>query len=582
MNKENLLKKAQEYLSLENSQEFREDLQKVIDANDYEELNDRFYRELEFGTGGLRGVIGGGFNRMNPYTVSQATQGLANYINENVTTNKSVVIAFDSRNYSEEFAKSAAMVLAGNGIKVYLFPTLQPTPVLSFAVRYLNATSGIVVTASHNPAKYNGYKAYWNNGAQVISPVDKGIIEKVRNVGSSIKTISEKEALDNGSLTYLDKEIENKFIETVKKYSIRPEVIKEYAKTTSIVYTPLHGTGRVLIERLFTELGISYDTVAEQAEPDGNFPTAPFPNPEIAEAMQMALDLAASKKADLVMGTDPDADRLGIAVPDPSGKYVLITGNQLGCMILHYMLESYKEKGIMPKNPAAVKTIVTTQLAIDIANSFNVKSYDVLTGFKWIAAAMEEMERLGESYIFGFEESYGYLVEKETRDKDAISAAFMTAELALYCKSKGISLLDYLNSIYKKYGYYKEFLISKYFEGEKGLKIMQGLMDNLRADTPSSFGGLKVTKIRDLKSSEEFDVATERTTQIELPSSNVMQFILEDGTVFTARPSGTEPKIKFYGSCCRSTENGFENAQEQVNSVIAAIEEDVNQIINSI
>jgi phosphoglucomutase len=582
MDKDALLKKAQEYLALETNQEFKADLQKVVDAENLEELNDRFYKDLEFGTGGLRGVIGGGFNRMNPYIVKQATQGLAEYILENAEGDKSAVIAYDSRNFSDLFAKEAALVLAANGVKVYLFPALRPTPELSFAVRYLKAAAGIVITASHNPAKYNGYKAYWSNGAQVIAPHDKGIIAKVRNVGSNIKSMAEQEALDSGMLEYLDDKIDDVFIETMKKYAVRPEVIEEYASSTSIVYTPLHGAGRTLVEKLFDQLGISYTTVPEQAEPDGNFPTAPFPNPEIAEAMQLSLDLAAEKKADLVMGTDPDADRLGIAVPDPSGKYVLITGNQLGCMLLHYLLESYEEKGCMPANPAAVKTIVTTKLAEAVAESYNVKLYDVLTGFKWIAAAMEQMEELGENYIFGFEESYGFLVEKETRDKDAVSAAFLAAELALYCKSQGISILDYLNNMYKKYGFYQEFLISRYFEGEKGLHIMQGLMEEIRSNPPASFGGLNVAVIRDLQSGKAFDVATETESKIDLPSSNVMQFILSDGTVFTARPSGTEPKIKFYGSCCRSVDNGFEKAQDEVNSIIQAIEDDVNAIINSV
>ena len=575
MENSELLKLAEKYLALETNQHFIDDLKKIIDKENYKELNDRFYTELSFGTGGLRGVIGGGLNRMNPYIVKRTTQGLADYVLSAGVNDPSAVIAYDSRNFSDLFAKEAALVFAANGIKASLFSSLRPTPELSYAVRELKATTGIVLTASHNPAEYNGYKVYWDDGGQIVAPHDKGIIEKVRSVGDDIKSISWEEASEKGLVRLIDSEIDDKFIKMVKSYSLRPELLKEKGSDVSIVYTPLHGTGTMLVERVLKESGINVITVPEQREPDGNFPTVDFPNPEESSALKMALDLAREKRADLLMGTDPDADRLGIAVPS-GNEWVLISGNQLGALLADYIFMSLKEQGRLPEKPAFVKTIVTTCLQEKIAQSYGAASYDVLTGFKYIAEKIKHFETTGENYIFGGEESYGYLVETETRDKDAVSAAFLTAEMALYHVSEGRTVLDALNDLYKKHGYYEEFLISKYFKGQSGLEIMKGLMENLRGITPKTIGGIKVKTAKDYRAKIEKDIASGSTEPIDLPSSNVLQWKLEDSSIVTARPSGTEPKIKFYCSCVEPVTSDVAAAKETVKTKIDAIKTNVN------
>lgn len=578
LEKKELLEMAKSYFDNEKNVFFKDELQKVIDSENWEELNDRFYTSLEFGTGGLRGVIGGGLNRMNPYNISKAAQGMADYINENVKGEKSAAIAYDSRLYSDLFGKSVALVLAANGIKSYLFSSLRPTPELSFAIRKLGCTTGAVVTASHNPQEYNGFKVYWDNGGQVIAPHDKGIIDKVNEV-KTIKQIDEKEAIQSGLLQIIDKEIDDSFIEMTKKYSLRPETVRKQAKETKIVYTPLNGTGKMLVERILDEMGITVITVPEQAEPDGTFPTCPFPNPEIAETMQLALDLGAKESANLVMGTDPDADRLGIAVPSPTG-WQLISGNQLGAMLSFYILSTRKELGILPPNPAVIKTIVTTKLTKRIAESFGATCEDVLTGFKWIADKMDEYERTGKNFILGYEESYGFLTSKEVRDKDAIGAAAMVAEMALYCASQGSSVLDYLNKIYKEYGFFEEIQVSKTFKGEQGILAMENLMDSIRKDPPKEIAGQQVAIFRDYNSFLELDLVKNVKNTLTLPKSNVLQFELVDGSVFTIRPSGTEPKIKFYVSCCSDPGLDLTEAKAVVKNKIDQFQNYISEVIN--
>jgi len=565
--------KALEYLELEKHSFFKSEVQELLDTNNEDELKERFYKDLSFGTGGLRGVIGGGYNRMNPFTVKKATQGLANYVVKSVEGEKSAVIAYDSRNYSDLFSLEAALVLCANGIKTYLFTSLRATPELSYAVRALKTTTGIVVTASHNPSEYNGYKVYWDDGAQVTPPHDTGIIEEVNKVTTDIKTITKEDAIKQGLLIMIDKEIDEPYFEMVQNESLRPELIKEKAKDLKVVFTPLHGTGTFAIETLFNRLGLPITTVKEQRDPDGNFPTVPFPNPEEASAMALALDLAKKERANLVIGTDPDADRIGIAVPD-GDDYVLITGNQLGALLADYIFRTKKELGTLPNNPAFINTIVTSNLQVKVAESYGATCFKVLTGFKYIGAKMKEFEESGSfNYVFGGEESYGFLIETSVRDKDALSAATMAAEMALWNLNRGKTVLEHLNEIYEKFGYYKETLISKYFKGISGAQIMDDLMTLLRNQTPKELGGIKVKSFIDLKNSTTKNMDTgEVKKDIDLPSSNVLQFILEEGSIVTARPSGTEPKIKFYASCCSESGLDLNSAKSVVDAKVKAIE----------
>ena len=576
MDNNELIKIAEEYTGLERNESFRSEVTELIKNSEFDELNDRFFKQLDFGTGGIRGVIGGGYNRINPYIIQKTTQGLANYIITAVENGKgSVVIGYDSRRYSDLFAKEAALVLCANNIKVYLFTSLRPTPEISFAIRQLGSTAGIVLTASHNPAEYNGYKVSWSDGGQIVAPHDKLIIEEVKKA-SEIRMMSEEDAVAKGLLEYIDSEVDEKYLEMVKNCFIRKDLVREKGRELKIVYTPLHGAGRVPVEKALSEAGIDVITVPEQAEPDGNFPTVEFPNPEEASAMKMAVALAKKEKADLVMGTDPDSDRIGIAVPSGKGdEYILINGNQLGSMLAHYILSSLDESGKIPEKGAVVKTIVTTELQRKIGESFGVRVYDVLTGFKWIAKLIADFDKTGEKYIFGGEESYGFLVSDKVRDKDAVSAAALTAEMALYNFAEGRSVLEYLDSIYEKYGYYKEGLISKTFKGEKGLKIMSSLMENLRNNPPETLGGIRTDEVRDY----EKDVVREGLT---LPRSNVLQYSLEDGSLVTVRPSGTEPKIKFYISCCEEADMGLDKAREKADRKVSEITEDIDKIISKL
>lgn len=523
---------------------------KSLEGNE-DEIFDRFYRELEFGTGGLRGVIGAGTNRMNFYTVGKATQGLANFINKQGAAAKGVAIAFDSRRMSPEFADTAACVLAANGIKAYIFDSLRPTPELSFALRTLGCTAGIVVTASHNPPEYNGYKVYWEDGAQITAPKDAQIIGEVNAIKDyeEIKKMTTEAAKEAGLYEVIGKEIDDKYMEALKKLVLHPEAIKQMASSLKIVYTPLHGTGNVPVRRVLKELGFEQVTVVpEQELPDGNFPTVSYPNPEDKKAFALALDLAKKVDADLVLATDPDADRLGVYAKDTkTGEYKVFTGNMSGMLICEYEMSQKKALGILPDNGALVTTIVSSNIAQAVAKEYGMKFIECLTGFKYIGEQIKFFEQTGSNeYVFGFEESYGCLVGTHARDKDAVVAVMALCEAAAYYKTQGITLWDQMLNIYNKYGYYKEDLFTMTFKGADGAKKMQDMMDAYRKNTPKQVGAYKVLRLRDYKNDVITDLATGETVPTGLPKSNVLYFELENDAWFCVRPSGTEPKIKFY------------------------------------
>ena len=543
-----------------------------IEGND-EEIKDRFAVSLKFGTAGLRGVLGAGTNRMNVYTVRKATQGLANYIIKQNGQKKGVAIAFDSRRMSPEFADEAACCLAANGIKAYVFESLRPTPELSFAVRELGCISGIVITASHNPREYNGYKVYWEDGAQITPPHDKNILAEVAKVTSfdQVKTMAKEEAVAAGLYNVIGKEIDDRYMEELKKQSIHPEIIKAMAKDIKIVYTPLHGTGNLPVRRVLKELGFEHVyVVPEQEKPDGNFPTVAYPNPESPKAFELALKLAKEVDADIVLATDPDADRLGVYCKDTkSGEYVTFTGNMSGMLIAEYILREKTAMGTMPKNPALVETIVTTDMAKAIAKAYNVALIEVLTGFKYIGQQILgfETSKKGE-YLFGFEESYGCLIGTYARDKDAISATAALCEAAAYYKQKGMTLWDAMIAMYEKYGYYKDAVKAIGLSGIEGLAKIQSIMETLRNNTPTEVGGYKVTSARDYKLDTIKNMATGEVKPTGLPSSNVLYYDLEDGAWICVRPSGTEPKIKFYFGVKGTS---LKDAEEKENALGAAV-----------
>lgn len=543
----------EEYKKWCESPEFDEETKKELLAikDNEKEIEDRFYKELEFGTAGLRGVMGAGTNRMNKYTVGKATQGLANYILEKGTESKGVAISYDSRNNSKEFGMQTALILNANGIKTYLFENLRPVPELSFAVRNLGCTAGVMITASHNPAKYNGYKVYGDDGAQIISPVDNQIIEKVRNIESfsEIKTISEEEAKNKGLFNILGKEMDDKYLDVLKKSILNPEIIKQVGKDLKIVYTPFHGTGNTVVKRLLNEIGFeNVYVVPEQAEPDGNFPTVDYPNPEDKNAFKMALDLAKEKDADLVLATDPDADRLGIySKNDKTGEYMEYTGNMSGLLIADYRISQMKEKGILPENGMIVTTIVSSELAKAIAKNYNLECIEVLTGFKYIGAVMKKAEtKKDKTYLFGFEESYGCLIGDYARDKDGIAAVMSLCEAASYYKSKGKTLWEAMQDIFEKYGYYKESQVSITLEGAEGAKKIKEMMDKMRNTEISKIGEYKVLSFRDIENNIKKDIQTGEVAETGLPKSNVLYYELENDSWCCIRPSGTEPKIKVY------------------------------------
>ncbi len=523
---------------------------KAIESND-KEIEDRFYRQLEFGTGGLRGVIGAGTNRMNIYTVRQATQGLANYIVSQNGQDKGVAIAYDSRIMSPEFAKEAALCLNANGIKTYLFESLRPTPELSFAVRELKCTAGIVITASHNPREYNGYKVYWEDGAQITPPHDKNILAEVAKVTefAQVKTMAESEAEKAGLFNIIPADFDDKYLAKLKEQSIHPEIIKEVAKDIKIVYTPLHGTGNVPVRRVLAELGFEHVYVVKEQElPDGKFPTVAYPNPEDAKAWELALKLAREVDADIVLATDPDADRLGVYAKDTkTGEYVSFTGNMSGMLIAEYIFSERKKMGTLPENPALVETIVTTDMAKAIAAQYGAKLIEVLTGFKYIGEQIKWFEEQKTyNYVFGLEESYGCLAGTYARDKDACVAVMMLCEVAAYYKKQGKTLWDGMISMYEKYGYYKEGLATVTLQGIDGAAQIQKLMSDRRENPPRDINGFKVLAVRDYKEDKRMDLITGEVTSTGLPASNVLYYELENNAWCCVRPSGTEPKIKYY------------------------------------
>ena len=530
-------------------EETKKELQ-AIDGDD-KEIKERFYKDLEFGTGGLRGIIGAGTNRMNKYTVGKATQGLANYILKNNPdgAKMGVAIAYDSRNMSPEFAERSALVLNANGIKAYVFDELRPTPELSYAVRALGCTAGIVVTASHNPPEYNGYKVYWADGAQVVYPKDKGIIGEVNAISdfSLIKTMDRKEAEEKGLFNVIGKEIDDGFIKAIKAQAVRPEEIKK-AEDMVIVYTPLHGTGNKPVRRVLGEVGFkNVYVVPEQERPDKNFSTVGYPNPEDPKAFTLAIELAKEKNAEIIVGTDPDADRIGVVIRDEKGNYDILTGNMTGALLTEYVLNGRKEKGLLPENAAVIKTIVTTEMVRAIAESYNAELIEVLTGFKFIGEKIKQFEEdHSHTFVFGFEESYGCLSGTYARDKDAVGAAMLVCEMAAYYKNRGMTLHDALEELYKKYGFYKEGVKSVTLKGIDGAEKIGKIMAYLRENTPEGFGGNKVLTVKDYKSGVFTDVATGNKSESPLPASDVLYYNLEDRAWLCVRPSGTEPKIKFY------------------------------------
>lgn len=536
---------------------------------DVDAIKDRFYRDLEFGTGGLRGVIGAGTNRMNIYTIRKATQGLADFLLEE-SDDPSVAISYDSRIKSDVFAKEAASVLSANGIKVYIYDKLMPTPCLSYAVRELKCNAGIMVTASHNPAKYNGYKVYGDDGCQMT--IEKAnrvfdLIQKV-NIFQGVSLEDFETALNDGNIEFISPDVEFNYYANVKAQEINPQAIKQ--AHLKVVYTPLNGTGNWPVRKILDMCEISNVVMVEEQEnPDGTFKTCPFPNPEIPEALDLALKLSAIEKPDLLLATDPDCDRVGIAVPDENGEYVLVTGNEVGALLLEYICEQRNKNGTMPKHPVAIKTIVTTELATKIAQNYNVEIIDVLTGFKFIGEQISELEKNGkeESYIFGFEESYGYLAGTYVRDKDAVVASMLICEMTAYYKLKGISVLEALNNLYNKYGVYVNSQDSFAFEGESGMQKMNNIMNALRNNPPKTLSAQNITCYADYKTSEQTDMTTGQKKQILLPKSDVISFKLEDGSGVILRPSGTEPKIKAYYTSTGET-------KQQATEILEALKKD--------
>lgn len=526
----------------------KQEIQKLIDGQESNKLTDSFYKNLEFGTGGMRGEMGVGSNRMNKYTVGAATQGLANYLNKTfINETIKVAIAFDSRNFSPEFAQIAADILSANGIIVYLYKELRPTPQLSFTVRELGCQSGIVITASHNPREYNGYKVYWVDGSQVVAPHDKNIVSEV-NAITNLKDIKFKGVKKRIKL--IGESMDKKYLKAVKSIAVSPRIIKKQSDL-KIVFSPIHGTGITMVPQALAQLGFEKVTIVqEQAKPDGNFPTVVYPNPEEKEAMTLALNKAKEIDADLVIATDPDADRVGMAVKNPTGEWQLLNGNQAASLIIYYLLKSWKAAKKLTGNEFVAKTIVTTDLIDAMAEKAGVKCYNTLTGFKYIAQVIRELEGK-ETFIGGGEESYGYLIGDKVRDKDAIASCAIIAELTAYAKHKGLSLFDFLADMYKEFGFYYEGLVSVTKKGKAGAEEIQEMMKDFKNNPPLVIGGSKVIKMDDYKNLESINFITKAITKIEagklgIESSNVIQFFTEDGTKFTCRPSGTEPKIKFY------------------------------------
>jgi len=533
---------------------------------DKEAISDRFYRDLEFGTGGLRGVIGAGTNRMNIYTVRRATQGFADYLNQEYK-NPSVAISYDSRIKSDVFSKAAAEVLAANGIKVHIYAELMPTPCLSWAVRALKCQGGIMVTASHNPAKYNGYKVYGEDGCQITLRGAEIILEKINSLDifSGVKTSSFDEELAKGNISYIGNDVIEDFYKNVLAEGINTDLCP--TSGLKVVYTPLNGTGNKPVREILKRIGITDVTVVKEQEmPDGNFTTCPYPNPEIREALEVGLRYCNEIQPDLLLATDPDCDRVGIAVPDGKGGFALFSGNEVGAMLLEYICDQRVKKGTMPKDPVAVKTIVTTDIVNLIGKEYGVKIIDVLTGFKFIGEQIGILESKGQEdrYIFGFEESYGYLSGSYVRDKDAVNASMLICEMAAYYRTQGITLMQARENMYKKYGVFYQTLYSFTFEGASGMKRMEEIMTQLRSEHPAAIGGLKVERFEDYKASTSKDITTGKVTELTLPKSNVLAFYLENGCKAIVRPSGTEPKIKTYITAKAPTHEEAEVIEQKI------------------
>ena len=562
---------------------FDADTKKELEAiadND-KEIKERFYKDLEFGTGGLRGIIGAGTNRMNIYTVGKASQGLANYILAQGEEAKKmgIAIAFDSRNMSAEFAQTTGLVMAANGICAYIYPSLRPTPMLSFAVRHLGCTAGVVVTASHNPPEYNGYKVYWADGGQVPFPRDEQIIAEVNKVEhySDIKKMDLEEAKAKGLYNIIDSSVDDAFIENVKAQSLNSDLVKRLGEDFKVVYTPIHGSGNIPVRRALKEAGFkNVYVVKEQEMPDPMFTTVGYPNPEDPKVFALAIELAKEKNADIIVGTDPDCDRVGAVVKDNKGEYVVLTGNMTGALLTEYILSQRKAQGILPKNGAVIKTIVTTEMIRPMCEEYGMKLYDVLTGFKYIGEKIKEFEETGNyEYVFGFEESYGCLAGTYARDKDAVVATLLICEMAAYYKSKGMTLYEGLLEIYHKYGFYKEGIKSLTLKGIEGIEKIQQIMSAFRNNTPTEFAGVAVTWARDYKTKTFKNLKTGQTQEDTLPVSDVLHYTLEDGAWICVRPSGTEPKLKFYYGVRGSS---IEDADAKIAALIKAVDEKLASI----
>ncbi len=569
----------EEYKKWCESPDFDEETKKELSEikDNEKEIEDRFYKELEFGTAGLRGVIGAGTNRMNKYTVGKATQGLANYIKEQGTQDKGVAISYDSRRMSKEFSLQTALILNANGIKTYLFENLRPVPELSFAVRELKCTAGVMITASHNPPKYNGYKVYWDDGAQIVAPRDKDIIANVRAVAeySEIKEISKEEAIEKGLFNIVGTEMDDKYINTLKSLILNPEIVKEQGKNLKVVYTPLHGTGNTVAERLLKEIGIqNLYVVPEQKEPDGNFPTVDYPNPEDKKAFKLALELAKKVDADVVLATDPDADRLGIYAKDTkTGEYMTYTGNMSALLIAEYRISQMKEKGILPEKGMFITTIVSSDLAKAIASNYGLECFEVLTGFKNIGAIMkrEEEKTDGDKYVFGFEESYGCLIGDYARDKDGIAAVMALCEAACYYRANNETLWDQMNNIYKKYGFYKEDQVSIVLEGAEGAEKIKEMMTEMRNKDVENIGNYRVLTFKDVDNDYVKNMTTGAESKTGLPKSNVLYYQLENNAWCCVRPSGTEPKIKLYFGVKGKDEEDATNSLETLKDAMVKL-----------
>lgn len=557
-------------------QETKNELKSI--ENNSQEIEDRFYKDLEFGTGGLRGVIGAGTNRMNVYTVRRATQGFANYLLKQVedAKEKGVVIAYDSRHKSPQFAQEAALVLNANGIKAYVFESLRTTPELSFAVRYLGCAGGIVITASHNPPAYNGYKVYGEDGGQIVPHLAEKIIVEIQQIEdySQVGYVEKEEALSTGMLQIIGEDVDKKYIEEVKKLALRKDVIQSVGKDMKVIYTPLHGTGNMPVRRVLKELGFENVMVVPQQElPDANFSTVKSPNPEEHEAFTLALELADKISAELILGTDPDCDRVGVVVKNKEGDYQVLTGNQTGALLVDYVLSAMKEQKTLPANGVVIKTIVTSELGAKIAQSFGMDTLDTLTGFKFIGEKIHQFEENKEKqFLFGYEESYGYLAGTFVRDKDAVIASMLICEMAAYYKSKDMTLYDALINLYEKYGYYKEDLLSITLQGKAGIEKIQSILNHFRGQPPKAIAGKSIKIVRDYKTGRGRNLMTDEEVALTLPASNVLHFTMEDDSWFCVRPSGTEPKVKIYfsvvGGSLSDAENQLNHFKEGVMEII--------------